>query len=77
MYDEKETYIGETIGDTVRGFIVRINQYISDFKTRNFTCKFSINFSCGVKSNFPQETVFKLNRMLRLKKIDKLETEDH
>ena len=49
MYDEKETYIGETIGDTVRGFIVRINQYISDFKTRNFTCKSSINFLVVLK----------------------------
>ena len=44
MCDEKETYIEEIIGDTVKDFIVRINQYIFEFKMRNFTCKFPRHF---------------------------------
>ena len=33
MCNEKETYIGKTIGDNTKGFKVRINQHISDCKT--------------------------------------------
>ena len=36
MCNQKETNIGKTKGDNTKGFKVRINQHISDFKTRGF-----------------------------------------
>ena len=38
--NEKDTYIAKAIGDNTKGFKVRINQHISDCKTRVSTCKF-------------------------------------
>ena len=39
MCNEKETNIGKTKGDNTKGFKVRINQHISDCKTRDSMCK--------------------------------------
>ena len=36
MRDEKKTYIGKTKGDNTKGLKVRINQHVSDCKTRRF-----------------------------------------
>ena len=36
MCNQKETNIGKTKGDNTKGFKVRINQHISDCKTRGF-----------------------------------------
>ena len=40
MYNEKETYVGKTIGFNVKGFNVRTNQHMSDCETGNCTGKF-------------------------------------
>ena len=40
MCNEKETYIGKTIGNNTNGFKVRINHHISDCNTSVSTCQF-------------------------------------
>ena len=75
MCNEKETYIGKTIGDNSKGFKVRINQHISDCKTRVSTCKFPRHvYDCGIKNNCLEEQFFSLNIMLQLNTSDRLET---
>ena len=71
----KRTYIGKIIGDNTKVFKVRINQHISDCKTGVSTCKFQRHeCGCGIKINCLEELFFSLNIMLRLNKIDGLET---
>ena len=73
--NEKETYIGETIGDNTKGFNVRINHDISDCKIGVSTCKFPRHeYDCGIKNNSLEEPFFSLNIMLRLNKSESLET---
>ena len=73
--NEKEAYIGKTIGDNARGFKVRINQHISDCKRGVSTYKFPRHvYDCGIKNNYLEEPFFSLNIMLRLNKSDRLET---
>ena len=52
MRNEKEAYIGKTIGDNVRGFKVTINQHISDCKRGVSTYKFPRHvYDCDIKNN--------------------------
>ena len=75
MCNEKETYIGKTIGHNVTGFKGRMNQHISECRTGVSTCKFPRHvFSCGTKNNNPKEPFFSIDIMLRLNQSDKLET---
>ena len=75
MCNKKETYIGKTKEDNTKGFKVRINQYISDCKTGDSTCKFPRHvYDCGIKNNCLEEPFFSLNIMLRLNKSGRLET---
>ena len=75
MCNKKETYIRKTIGDNTKGFKVRINQYISDFKTGVSTCKFLHHvYDCGIKNNCPEEPFFSLNIMLWLNKSNRLKS---
>ena len=75
MCNEKEIYIGKTIGDNTKGFKVRINQHISDCKTGVSTCKILRHVrDCGIKNNYLEESLFCLNIMLRLNKSDRVET---
>ena len=73
--NEKEAYIGKTIGDNARGFKVRINQHISDCKTEVSKCKFP-HHVCdrGINNNCLEEPFFSLNMMLQINKSDRLET---
>ena len=72
--NEKETYIGKTIGDDTKGFKVRVNQHISDCKIKISTCKFLRHVcDCGIKNKCLKEPFFSLNIMLRLNKSDRLE----
>ena len=79
MCNEKETYIGKTIGENTKGFKVRANQQISDCKTGNSTCKLPRHVCvCGNKNNCLDEPFFTLDIMLQLNKSDRLETfENH
>ena len=62
MCNKKETYIGKTKEDNTKGFKVRINQYISDCKTGDSTCKFPRHvYDCGIKNNCLEEPFFSLN----------------
>ena len=61
MHNEKETYIGKTIDDSVKNFKVRINQHISICKTGNFTLRYSGFIYFVVQSNFPK---FPMNQFL-------------
>ena len=64
----------KTIGDTPKGFKVRINQPKSECKTANFICNFPRHdFPCVVKNNCLREPFLKLDVMLRLNKSNKLE----
>ena len=75
MCNQKETYIGKTIGDNTKGFKVRINQHIADCKTDVSTCKVPCHvYNCGIKNNFLEELFFSLNIMLRLNTSDRPET---
>ena len=75
MCDAKEKHIGETTGDNTNGFKVRINQHISDCKTKVLTCKFPrYVYDGGIKNDCVEESFFSLNIMLRLNKNDRLET---
>ena len=44
MCDNKETYIGKTVGDNDVGFKSRIIEHISDCRIGTFTCKFPIQY---------------------------------
>ena len=60
MCNEKETYIGESIGDNTKRFKVRINQHISDRKTGNSTSTFPPHlYDCGMKNNCLEEPFFR------------------
>ena len=73
MCNEKETYIGKTIGDNTNRFKVRINQYFSDYKAGLSTCKFSRHvYACGIKNNCLQGSFYSLNIMVRLNKSNRL-----
>ena len=41
MCQEKKTFIGKIFGNNIKGFEVRINQYIFKCKTRGFNLKMS------------------------------------
>ena len=70
----KETYIEKTIGDNVVGFKIRINQHISDCRTRTSTCKFPIHvYHCAMKNKCLKEPYFQLNIMMKLKDSRQLE----
>ena len=74
-FNQKETYIGKTIGHNTKGLKVGINHHISDCKTGVLTCKFMCHvYDCGIKNNCLEELFFSLNIMLRLSKSDRLET---
>ena len=65
----------EKKGDNTKGFKVRINQYSSECKTGDSTCKFPRHvYGCGIKNNCLEEPFFSLNIMLRLNKSERLET---
>ena len=67
-------YVEKIIGDNTKGFKVRINQHISDFRTGVTTWKFMRQVhDCGIKNNCLEELFFNLNIMLRLNKSDRLE----
>ena len=73
--NEKETYIGKTLGENTKGFKVRINQHISDCKTVVSTCKFPRHiYDCDIKNNCLKKLFFGLNIVLRLNKCDRRET---
>ena len=75
MCNEKETYIGKTIAENMKGFKVRTNQQISDCKTGNSTCNLPRHVCvCGNKNNCLNEPFFTLDIILRLNKSDRLET---
>ena len=75
MCNKKETYIGRTIGDNTKRFKVRINQHISDCKTRASTCEIPRHvYYCGTNNKCLEETFFSLYIMLRLNDSDRLET---
>ena len=51
MFKKKETYIGKTVGEDIGGFKSRMNQYISDSRTGDSTCKFPIHvYKCSLKN---------------------------
>ena len=79
MCNEKETYIGKTKGDNTKGFKVRINQHISDCKTRHSTCFVVLRITgikndCFINNICLEEPFFSLHIMLRLNKSDRPET---
>ena len=81
MCNEKEIYIGKTIEtDNAKGFKIRINQHISDYKTAVSTCKFPCHvYNCGITNNCLEQLFFSLNIMLRLFKgqIETIEKQFH
>jgi len=75
MCDQKETYIGKTIGDNTSGFKSRMNQHISECRTGISSCHFPRHvFECGMKNNNLKEPFFEVNIMLMLKDGGRLET---
>ena len=73
MCDNKETYIGKTVGDNVASFKRRINQHISDCRTGISTCKFTLYvYHCAMKSKCLKDH-FQLNLMMKLKDSRQLE----
>ena len=74
MWKKKETYIWKIVGDNIVGFKSRMNQHISDSRTGDWTCKFSIHvYKCGLKNKCLNEPVFEIN-MSALKSSNQLET---
>ena len=75
MCNKKETDIGKAKGDNTKEFEVKINQYISDCKIGDSTCKFPRHvYDCGIKNDCLEEPFFNLNIMFRLNKSGRLET---
>ena len=58
----------ETVGDNIFGFKSRINQHVSDCRTRTSTCKFPIHvYHCTMKIKCLKEPYFQLKVMMNLK----------
>ena len=59
MCKKKETFIGKSVGDNIVGFKSRMNQYISDGRAGDSTCKFSIHvYKCGLNKQTLKRTFF-------------------
>ena len=75
----KKKHIGKTKRDNTKGFKVRINQHISDCKTRDSTCFVVLRITgikndCFINNICLEEPFFSLHIMLRLNKSDRPET---
>ena len=71
---KKETYIGNSVGANIVGFKSRMNQHINDSRTRDSTCKFSINvYKFGRKNKCLNKPFFEINVMMTLKSCNPLE----
>ena len=60
MCKKKETYIGKTVGDNIVGFKSRMNQHISENRTRDLTGNFPIHvYKCDLKKKkMHKRTIF-------------------
>ena len=75
MCSEKERYIAKTTGDNGKGFKVKINQHICNWKQGDSICKFPRHvYDCGTKNYCLEEPFRDLNLMFRLNKSDRPET---
>ena len=75
MCKKKETYIGKIVGDHIVGFKSRMNQHISESRTRVSTYKFPIYvYKCDFKSKCLNKPFFEINVMMKLNSNNQLET---
>ena len=75
MCKEKEFYIGKTVDDNIVGFKSRMNQHMSDSRTKVSAYKFPIHVcKCSLKNKCLNKSFCEINIMMKLKSSNQLES---